>query len=56
MTIKELCLNNDCRNCPFYSICMRIEENPENWNEYTNKIITKAIIETSKLLLEVDND
>ena len=52
MTIKELCNKSDCASCVFFSECIRTDKNPKAWDDYTNKIITKTVIETAKMLLE----
>lgn len=60
MTIRELCdKNKHCFNCTLEPCCPYNDywDIPLNRiNDNDDKTITKAIIETSKALLEVNND
>ncbi len=59
MTIRELCNKHPhCVNCPIIKLCPYIDfyDIPLNKiNDRDNEIITKAIIETAKILLEDEN-
>lgn len=51
MTIKEMCNNqNSCCNCPFFEVCGLCDDLPMDFIDYIDAEVTRAIIETAKLL------
>ena len=52
MTIKEFCKCNSCGSCVFFPICVWNDKNPLKWDKLTINVVTDAIIETSRKLLE----
>ena len=57
MTIKELCINRLCQNCPFMTCCYALNGiiPLELTNEY-NERFTESIIKTARMLEDKYDD